>query len=209
MGTHYQHDLVTIGVDPHKHSWTAIGLEERAHALATPLRVAATPAGFGDLQQWARPWPRRRWAVENASGLGRDLTQRLLDAGEQVLDVAAKLSTRVRLLAGGTPRKTDPADAHAVAAGTRSPIMSPDPGPSTEIRLDARAQRSRPADQASHGDAHGMTHAAPSCPILQHPSPASSSFVLAALRALQLDPRLGLPRPANNEGAAHLTRIPR
>lgn len=115
MGTHDQHDLVTIGVDPHKHSWTAMGLDEHGRALATPLRVEATPAGFGDLQQWARLWPRRRWAVENASGLGRDLTQRLLDAGEQVLDVPAKLSTRVRLLAGGTPRKTDPADAHAVA----------------------------------------------------------------------------------------------
>jgi len=34
--------------------------------------------------------------------------------------------------------------------------MSPDPGPSTEIRLDARARRSLPADQAWHGDAHGV-----------------------------------------------------
>src|SRR6266540_886248 len=99
MGTHDQHDLVTIGVDPHKHSWTAMGLDEHGRALATPLRVEATPAGFGDLQQWARPWPRRRWAVENASGLGRDLTQRLLDAGEQVLDVPAKLSSQVLLRA--------------------------------------------------------------------------------------------------------------
>jgi transposase len=92
MGAHDQHDLVTIGVDPHKHSLTAMGLDERGRALARPLRVEATPSRFGDLQQWARPRPRRRWAVENASGLGRDLTQRLLDAGEQVLDMPAKLS---------------------------------------------------------------------------------------------------------------------
>jgi hypothetical protein len=38
--------------------------------------------------------------------------------------------------------------------------MSPELGPSTEIRLDARARRSRPADQALRGDAHGVTQAA-------------------------------------------------
>jgi len=62
-------------------------------------------------------------AVENASGLGHDLTQRLLDAGEQVLDVPAKLSTRVRLLAGGTlARLTQP-------MLTPSPLPAPLPPP--------------------------------------------------------------------------------
>jgi hypothetical protein len=56
------------------------------------------------LRQWARRWPRRRWAVENANGLGRDLTQRLLASNEAVIDVPAKLSTRVRLLTDANPR---------------------------------------------------------------------------------------------------------
>ncbi|GGY97658.1 IS110 family transposase [Streptomyces poonensis] len=47
--------------------------------------------------------------------MGRDLTQRLLQQHEEIVDVPAKLSTRVRLLSHGHPRKTDPADARAVA----------------------------------------------------------------------------------------------
>jgi transposase len=43
------------------------------------------------------------------------LAQRLLEAGEQVVDVPAKLAARVRLFYTGHNRKTDARDAHSVA----------------------------------------------------------------------------------------------
>ena len=43
------------------------------------------------LLAFATPWPQRVWAVENANGLGRLLSRQLLDAGETVVDVPAKL----------------------------------------------------------------------------------------------------------------------
>jgi hypothetical protein len=45
----------------------------------------------------------------------RRLAQRLVADGETVLDVPAKLSTRVRAMSTGHGRKTDPTDARAVA----------------------------------------------------------------------------------------------
>jgi transposase len=57
----------------------------------------------------------RRFAVEGAYGLGRPIAQQLAAAGEQVLDVPAKLAARVRLLSKGGGRKTDTADAASVA----------------------------------------------------------------------------------------------
>jgi transposase len=45
----------------------------------------------------------------------KHLVIRLLDAGEQVVDVPAKLSVRMRVDATGQGRKTDATDAHAIA----------------------------------------------------------------------------------------------
>ncbi|WP_197684364.1 IS110 family transposase [Aeromicrobium choanae] len=64
---------------------------------------------------YAKSWPDRVWAVEGSNGAGRPLAQRLLENGEQVVDVPAKLAARVRLFDTGHNRKTDAHDAHAVA----------------------------------------------------------------------------------------------
>src|SRR4051794_10185813 len=62
----------------------------------------------------------RVWAVEGARGVGAALAQRLVAEGEPVLDVPPRLSARVPALGGGSGRKTDDADAFAVAvAGLR------------------------------------------------------------------------------------------
>jgi transposase len=53
--------------------------------------------------------------VEGASGLGRGIAQLLVAAGEQVVDVPAKLAARARLLSTSSARKTDLADACSVA----------------------------------------------------------------------------------------------
>ena len=80
-------------------------------------------------------FPERTWAVEGARGVGAGLAQRLVAEGEPVLDVPAKLSARVRALGGGSGRKTDSADAFAVAvAGLRAGDLRPvRPDDATEI----------------------------------------------------------------------------
>jgi hypothetical protein len=55
------------------------------------------------------------WAIEGANGAGRPLAQRLVEAGERVVDVPAKLAARVRLFDTGHNRKTDALDAHSTA----------------------------------------------------------------------------------------------
>jgi transposase len=47
--------------------------------------------------------------------VGRPLAQRLLESGEHVVDVPAKLAARVRLFDTGHNRKTDAHDAHSIA----------------------------------------------------------------------------------------------
>jgi transposase len=67
------------------------------------------------LERWAKRFGERRWAVENAGGLGRHLAQRLAAAGELVVNVPPKLSARVRVLSIGNARKNDELDALATA----------------------------------------------------------------------------------------------
>jgi hypothetical protein len=110
---------VTIGVDPHKASHTVAALDERGQLLDRQ-HVPATLVGNRALRQWAGQWHERRWAVEGAHGIGRALAQRLVSDGEQVLDVPAKLATRVRVLSVGHGRKSDPDDAVSVAVAARN-----------------------------------------------------------------------------------------
>ena len=104
---------VIIAVDPAKRSHTIEVLDQREWTLAT-LRIENTTTGYRELRAFVKRWPSRRWAVEGAQGVGRQLAQRLIADGERVIDVPAKLSTRVRVLDTGHGRKNDPADAHAV-----------------------------------------------------------------------------------------------
>src|SRR5204863_6104529 len=66
-------------------------------------------------------WPERQWAIENAYGLGRSLSQALLKCGDTVLDVPPALSRRVRLLSGRSGRKTDAADAVSTERAATGP----------------------------------------------------------------------------------------
>lgn len=106
--------MITIGIDPHKSSLTAVAIDDRGD-ICDQLRVRVTRAAHEQLLRWAARWPQRRWGVEGAGGLGQPVAQALAAAGEQVLDVASKLAARVRLLDAGHGRKTDPVDARSVA----------------------------------------------------------------------------------------------
>jgi transposase len=114
---------ITIGVDPHKASWTAAAVDARQRVLKT-VRVPASAAGYAQLRRFAAGWPQAVWAVEGATGLGLALTQYLDADGVTVLDVPAKLAARVRVLGHGHGRKNDSADAAsaAVAAMTSTKV---------------------------------------------------------------------------------------
>ena len=115
---------VMIGVDPHKGSHTAVAIDEGEFELAN-LKVRATHHQVDQLLKWAAPFDERTWAVESAWGLGYLLSQQLLDAGEEVLDVPATLAARVRVLGSGRSNENDPNDARSVAvAALRAPSLA-------------------------------------------------------------------------------------
>jgi transposase len=106
---------VLIGVDPHKGSVAVAAVDEATGELLERAAFPHNRAGLRSLERWARRFPERRWAMENAGGLGRYLAVRLAAAGESVVGVPPKLSARVRLLSSGNARKNDGLDALATA----------------------------------------------------------------------------------------------
>src|SRR6478736_5636539 len=114
---------VIIGVDPHKLSATIEVVDHQENLLGSG-RFTTDQAGYTAMRTYARAWPDRVWAVEGANGAGRRLAQRLLEAGEHVIDVPAKLAARVRLFDTGHNRKTDARDAHSIAVvAVRTPTL--------------------------------------------------------------------------------------
>jgi hypothetical protein len=105
---------VVIGVGPHKLSATIEVVDQQEKKLGNG-RFTTDQAGNKAMRAYASTWPDRIWAVEGANGAGRPLAQRLLEAGENVVDIPAKLAARVRLFDTGHNRKTDALDAHSVA----------------------------------------------------------------------------------------------
>ncbi len=87
---------VLIGVDPHKASVAVAVVDEVTGELLECATFLQNRAGLRALDRWAKRFGERRWAVENAGGLGRHLAQRLAAAGESVVDVPSKLSASLR-----------------------------------------------------------------------------------------------------------------
>ena len=119
--------MVLIGIDPHKRTHTAVAVDEREMVIGERL-VHARPGQVAELVAWADVLGdgERIWAVESAGGLGYLLSQQLLAAGEQVVDIPATLASRVRVLSSGRSDKNDPNDARSVAiAALRAPVLVP------------------------------------------------------------------------------------
>ena len=129
---------VLIGVDPHKASVALAAVDEDLGELLERAAFPQNRDGLRSLERWARRFPERRWAVENAGGLGRHLAVRLAAAGESVVDVPPKLSARVRVLSTGNARKNDGVDAlaTALAASRNVRLAAVDPEAASEaLRL--------------------------------------------------------------------------
>jgi transposase len=143
---------VLIGVDPHKASLAVAAIDEATGELLERAGFPQDRAGLRGLERWARRFPERRWAVENAGGLGRYLAARLVAASESVVDVPPKLSARVRVLSTGNARKNDELDAlaTAMAASRNGRLAAVDPEAASEVlrllserREDLVAERTR------------------------------------------------------------------
>jgi transposase len=143
---------VLIGVDPHKATLAVAVVDEVASELIECASFPQNRSGLRTLERWAKRFPERRWAVENAGGLGRHLAQRLAAAGESVVDVPSKLSARVRVLSSGNARKNDELDAlaTALAAWRNERLAAVDPEAASEVlrllserREDLVAERTR------------------------------------------------------------------
>ncbi|MDH3299519.1 MAG: IS110 family transposase [Acidimicrobiia bacterium] len=87
---------VIIGLDPHKSSNT-IAVLERDETILLQRRFVNSDEGFDEMRTAVADHSDRVWAVEGANGMGRYIAQRLVAVGETVVDVPAKLSTRVRV----------------------------------------------------------------------------------------------------------------
>lgn len=103
--------MIVIGLDVHKHTLTAVAVDE----LGRNLGERTTPVAAEPLLAWARSLSGERlWALEDCRHVTRGLEQALLAAGERLLRVPPRLTAPQRRR-GRSRGKSDAIDALAVA----------------------------------------------------------------------------------------------
>src|SRR5437868_13481503 len=103
--------MIVIGVDVHKHSLTAVAVDELGRAVAE--RTSAVTAE--PLVEWARALEAERlWALEDCRHVTRGLERALLAAGERLVRVPPRL-TGPQGRRGRTRGKSDAIDGLAIA----------------------------------------------------------------------------------------------
>lgn len=108
--------MITIGIDPHKRTHTAVAVSG-VGGLLDELAIEADEEGHRQLLAWAEnldPGEARRFALEDCRGVNGRLERFLLEAGEHVLRVPPKLMANARK-GGREVGKSDAIDALAVA----------------------------------------------------------------------------------------------
>jgi transposase len=108
--------LITIGIDPHKRTHTAVAINDIGQMLGE-ITIAANEAGQRDLLSWAHDLgdaESARFALEDCRHVNGRLERFLLASGEHVLRVPPKLMAGARKSAR-TRGKSDPIDALAIA----------------------------------------------------------------------------------------------
>jgi transposase len=113
--------MVVVGIDPHKHSHTAVVVDENGRVLGQVV-VGNTAPELVRLLQWAQRFGSCRWAVEDCRHVAGALLRALVGAGQTVVPVPPKLMAHARSSAR-TRGKSDPIDALAVA---RAALREPD-----------------------------------------------------------------------------------
>jgi transposase len=126
--------MIVIGVDVHKHSLTAVAVDELGRTLAE-----RTGQVEKELVEWARSLSDARlWALEDCRHVTRALERTLQDHGERLVRVPPRLTAPQRRR-GRTRGKSDAIDALAIArAALQEPELDgPRPGEQTlrELKL--------------------------------------------------------------------------
>jgi transposase len=182
---------VVIGVDPHKRMNAVVVINPRGKVLGRG-QFENTSDGFRELQTFSRQWRPRTWAIEGCNGVGKHLAQRLVAAGERVVDVSTRRAALVRVYAGGNGRKNDDTDAYSIATvGLHTPDLP-------EVRPDDRAVALRLLANRRHELVGLRTQAV--CRIhrdLVNLLPGGASRSLTAKRAKEL---LATVRPRDEVG---------
>jgi transposase len=106
--------MVTIGIDPHKRTHSAVAVDEAGRELAQ-RDAAARRAGFELLLEWGRALgDQRAWVIEDVRNVSGSLERFLIDHGETVVRLPPQLMADARR--GIRERgKSDPIDALAIA----------------------------------------------------------------------------------------------
>src|SRR3954466_1736355 len=90
--------MIVIGLDVHKHSVTAVAVDEAGR----PRAEMVIPVGSDELLGWAAAVDSERlWAVEDCRQLTRWLERQLLGVGEQLVRGPPKLTVPERRAGGG------------------------------------------------------------------------------------------------------------
>jgi transposase len=116
--------MIVIGVDVHKHSLSAVAVDELGRQLD-----ALEAADSGELLEWSRRLGRRRlWALEDCRHVTRGLEETLQRHRQRLVRVPPRLTAPGRRR-GRTRGKSDLIDALAIArAALREPLLdSPRP----------------------------------------------------------------------------------
>jgi transposase len=106
--------MLTIGIDPHKQTHSAVAVDPLGVQIAQRT-VAAKREGFGQLLEWARKLDGERvWVIEDVRHVSGSLERLLIDRGETVVRLPPRLMAEARR--GVRERgKSDPIDALAIA----------------------------------------------------------------------------------------------
>jgi transposase len=126
--------MIVVGLDVHKHSLTAVAVDELGRAIAA--HAGAVDEG---VVAWARSLDGERlWALEDCRHVTRTLERALLGAGERLVRVPPRLTAPQRRRSR-TRGKSDRIDALAIArAALQEPGLEgprPGEGPLHELKL--------------------------------------------------------------------------
>jgi transposase len=160
--------LITIGVDPHKQTHTAVALRAGSGELLGEHTAPARTPGYDELLAWSRePDHERVWAVEDCRHVSGGMERFLRARGERVVRVPPKLMATSRKSAR-TYGKSDSIDALAVARAALAdqdlPQAHDDPA-ADELKLlsDHRANLIRERSMRKTGCAGTCTTSGPNC----------------------------------------------
>ena len=91
--------MVTVGIDPHKKTHTAVCVDDAGGQLGRALTVADDPAAVPKLRAWAAKAAAGgpvRFAIEDGRGLAYRLATALVMAGYEVVWVPVRLMVAAR-----------------------------------------------------------------------------------------------------------------